>query len=155
MSKLVKNVSDFPTKQDWVESSLVRISFEKEEDFLKIKETLTRIGVQPKSSENVLYQSCHILHKKLVHDDVYTSAYFLVHFKELFVLDGKQSTLTDEDVARRNCIAKILEEWKLLKIINPSAVDSQDVPNPRIKIIKHTEKNKWQLKTKYTIGNKK
>lgn len=153
--KLVKDISKYFSTQDWVEKTLVRVSFPNKEDFLKIAETLTRIGVQPKKDEDVLYQSCHILHKRLKKGDQFHSTYFIVHFKEFFILDGKTSTITDEDIARRNTIAKFLEEWGLLKILNPEVLDCQDIPRPKIKIIKSSEKHKWDLRSKYTIGKRR
>src|ERR1700733_11035097 len=113
--------------------------------FLKVKETLTRIGVAAKK-DNILYQSCHILHKQ--------GHYAVVHFKELFALDGKPTDISDNDYARRNTIASLLAEWGLLTIVHPDDVEQNLAPLSQIKIISFKEKNDWQLVTKYTIGRK-
>lgn len=125
----------------------VEIAFDRKEDFLKIKETLTRIGVASKR-DNKLYQSCHILHKK--------GRYAILHFKELFVLDGKEDvTFIDEnDYARRNSIVKLLADWKLLKIISTKDI-AQLAPMSQVKVIPFSEKKNWELIPKYTIGSKK
>ena len=115
------------------------------DDFLKIKETLTRIGVASKK-DKILYQSCHILHKQ--------GRYFIVHFKELFALDGKQAELTDNDLERRNVIAKLLFDWGLLKIIN-SDLHTNLAPLSQVKIISFKEKEEWDLQSKYNIGKKR
>jgi hypothetical protein len=114
--------------------------------FLKIKETLTRIGVAAKK-DNILYQSCHILHKQ--------GHYAIVHFKELFALDGKPTDISDNDIGRRNSIAKLLEEWGLVKIEYPEEVKENLAPLSQIKIISFREKQDYQLVTKYTIGKKR
>jgi len=115
------------------------------DDFLKVRETLTRIGVASRK-DKVLYQSCHILHKQ--------GKYYIVHFKELFALDGKQADLTDNDLQRRNTIAKLLSDWGLIKIINLNAcVDL--APLSQIKVIAFKDKHEWDLQTKYNIGKKK
>lgn len=124
---------------------LVEVRLKNPEDFLKIKETLSRIGLASKK-DNTLYQSCHILHKQ--------GKYYIVHFKELFLLDGKDSTLAESDVARRNRIVGLLEEWELLDIVNPDKILDLQSPLNQIKIIPFKEKDKWNLVTKYTIGNK-
>lgn len=125
----------------------VEIILAKPDDFLKVKETLTRIGVSAKK-DNILYQSCHILHKR--------GRYAIVHFKELFILDGKPSDIVENDYARRNTIVNLLAEWKLVTIIN---VDAPKTPTPapisQIKIIPFKDKANYQLIPKYTIGNKK
>ena len=126
-------------------NQLVEVSLKNPEDFLKIKETLSRIGLASKK-ENTLYQSCHILHKQ--------GKYYIVHFKELFLLDGKDSTLAEGDIARRNRIVTLLEEWELLDIVNPDKIEDLQSPLNQIKIIPFKEKSKWNLVTKYTIGNK-
>jgi hypothetical protein len=126
-------------------NQLVEVSLKNPEDFLKIKETLSRIGLASKK-ENTLYQSCHILHKQ--------GKYYIVHFKELFLLDGKDSTLAEGDIARRNRIVTLLEEWELLDIVDPDKVDELQAPLNQIKIIPFKEKSNWNLVTKYTIGNK-
>ncbi len=126
---------------------LVEIVLNKPDDFLKIRETLTRIGVAAKTS-NTLYQSCHILHKQ--------GKYYIVHFKELFALDGKVTDITENDLARRNSIVKLLSEWNLLKIVDSNKVDTPTpAPLNQIKIIPFKEKSSWQLVTKYSIGKKK
>jgi hypothetical protein len=124
----------------------VEVTLNKPDDFLKVRETLTRIGVAAKK-ENVLYQSAHILHKQ--------GLYAIVHFKELFMLDGKPTDIVDNDLARRNTIAKLLEEWNLVKVIDPDKIKENLAPLAQIKIISFKEKNDWQLVAKYTIGRKK
>jgi hypothetical protein len=126
-------------------NQLVEVRLKNPEDFLKIKETLSRIGLASKK-ENTLYQSCHILHKQ--------GKYYIVHFKELFLLDGKESTLAESDIARRNRIVNLLEEWELLDIVSPEKTQEPICPLNQIKIIAFKEKNAWNLVTKYTIGNK-
>ena len=124
-------------------SSLVEIKLNDDEDFLKIRETLTRIGIASKK-DRTLYQSCHILHKR--------GKYYIVHFKELFALDGKSSNFDDNDIARRNTIANLLAEWGLLSLIDESK-SSETVPLSQIKIIAHKNKSDWNLVAKYNIGN--
>lgn len=126
-------------------NQMVEVSLHSPEDFLKIKETLSRIGLASKK-DNTLYQSCHILHKQ--------SKYYIVHFKELFLLDGKEATFTENDIGRRNKIAALLEEWELLDIVNYELVENLQCPLSQIKIIPFKEKSKWNLVTKYTIGSK-
>jgi hypothetical protein len=126
-------------------NQLVEVRLKNPEDFLKIKETLSRIGLASKK-ENTLYQSCHILHKQ--------GKYYIVHFKELFLLDGKDSTLAEGDIARRNRIVNLLEEWELLDIVNIDQTKDLICPLNQIKIIAFKDKNDWNLVTKYTIGNK-
>jgi len=126
--------------------SLLEITLKNEDDFLKIKETLTRIGVSSKK-ENKLYQSCHILHKR--------GKYYIVHFKELFSLDGLPSDINETDIGRRNTIAKLLEEWGLLGVVDKDKMNSILTPINQIKIIPHKEKNHWELCPKYHIGKKK
>jgi hypothetical protein len=126
--------------------SLVEVKIAEQEDFLKIKETLTRIGVASRK-EKKLYQSCHILHKQ--------SKYYIVHFKELFALDGKPSNFSDEDKGRRNTIAKLLEDWGLIKVVDEKSIDDPRTPMSQIKILTHKEKNDWELVAKYNIGRKK
>lgn len=125
--------------------SLLEVSLNKEDDFLKIKETLTRIGVSSKK-EKKLYQSCHILHKK--------GKYYIVHFKELFILDGLKSDITETDIGRRNTIAKLLEEWGLLTVVDKDKMNAILTPINQIKIIPHKEKTSWLLVPKYHIGKK-
>ena len=123
--------------------SFIEVKFGEEEDFLKIRETLTRIGVASKQ-EKKLYQSCHILHKQ--------GKYYVVHFKELFALDGKKTDITEEDIGRRNIIAKLLEEWDLLKIVDSEKIKEPKVLLNHIKILSHKDKKDWELCTKYTLG---
>lgn len=126
--------------------SLVEVKIAEEEDFLKIKETLTRVGVASRK-ERKLYQSCHILHKQ--------GRYYIVHFKEMFLLDGKPSNFSDEDKGRRNKIASLLQEWGLLKLVEPESINEPMASMSQIKIINHKEKNEWTLETKYNMGRKK
>lgn len=126
-------------------TKFVEVTLTEQDDFLKVRETLTRIGVSSRK-EKVLYQSCHILHKQ--------GRYYIVHFKELFALDGKPSNLTENDIQRRNAIAKLLEEWGLVKILNPILMKDNIAPLHQIKIISFKEKDEWQLITKYNIGKK-
>ena len=115
------------------------------DDFLKVRETLTRIGVASRK-DKILYQSCHILHKQ--------GRYYIVHFKELFALDGKQADLTDNDLERRNTIAKLLSDWGLVKIIDNTKF-TELAPLSQIKVIAHKDKHEWDLQTKYNIGKKR
>lgn len=124
------------------------------DDFLKIKETLTRIGISSKKDQT-LYQSCHILHKKDRTTSDEKSRYAILHFKELFILDGKQNTLEEDDIARRNTIVNLLEEWGLLEVVHPEQIEDPVSPLNRIKIISHKEKTNWVLESKYTVGVKK
>lgn len=128
-------------------SDLVEIVLKEEDDFLKVRETLTRIGVASKK-DKTLFQSCHILHKR--------GQYYLVHFKELFALDGKSTDISETDLSRRNAIAILLEDWGLVKIVDKNKVEN---PPPiflsQIKIISHKEKDEWELVAKYNIGGKK
>jgi hypothetical protein len=126
--------------------SLVEVKIAEEEDFLKIKETLTRIGVASRKDQK-LYQSCHILHKQ--------GKYYIVHFKELFALDGKPSDFTSEDKGRRNTIAQLLEEWGLIKVVESEKIVDPKAPMSQVKILPHKEKNNWILEAKYNIGRKK
>jgi hypothetical protein len=125
---------------------MLEISFAENDDFLKIRETLTRIGVASRK-DKTLYQSCHILHKR--------GRYYLVHFKELFALDGKESSITENDLARRNAIAKLLEEWDLLSILNEEQASTPLAPMSQIKVLPHKEKSEWHLVAKYNIGTAK
>lgn len=126
-------------------NQLVEVRLKNAEDFLKVRETLSRIGLASKK-DNTLYQSCHILHKQ--------SKYYIVHFKELFLLDGKESSLSEGDVARRNRIVHLLDEWELIEIVDYDKVEDPIAPLNQIKIIPYKEKNQWNLVTKYTIGSK-
>ena len=125
--------------------SLVEIKIAEEQDFLMIKETLTRIGIASYKNKK-LYQSCHILHKQ--------GKYYIVHFKEMFKLDGKQSTFTDDDKARRNKIIELLQDWNLLKVVEPSQIKKPIAPMNQIKIIPYKEKDNWILETKHSLGRK-
>lgn len=129
-----------------VVEELVEIKLRNPEDFLKVKETLSRIGVASKK-DNTLYQSCHILHKQ--------QKYYLVHFKELFILDGKQSNFDENDLARRNTICNLLEEWGLIDIVTKDKVKEPVATLSQIKIIAYKDKHNWNLVAKYTIGKKK
>ena len=125
-------------------TKFIEVKLIEQDDFLKVRETLTRIGVSSRR-EKVLYESCHILHKQ--------GQYYLVHFKELFALDGKPSNITDNDIQRRNAVAKLLEEWGLVKILNPNVIE-EVAPLHQIKIISFREKDDWELVAKYNIGKK-
>ena len=125
---------------------LVEVKLTEPDDFLKIRETLSRIGVASKK-DRILYQSCHILHKQ--------GRYYLVHFKELFLLDGKRSDFSEDDIGRRNTIANLLNEWKLLELVDTSKTKDPKAPLSQIKIISHKEKDSWNLITKYNIGKKR
>ena len=128
---------------NWTQEQMLEVELKEPDDFLKIRETLSRIGVASRK-EKVLFQSCHILHKQ--------GKYFIVHFKELFALDGIQTNLSENDIARRNTISKLLSDWGLVKIkgeTNPAA------PLSQIKIISFKDKNDWTLETKYNIGKKR
>lgn len=127
----------------WTPAMMLEIALKEPDDFLKIRETLTRIGVASRK-DNKLFQSCHILHKQ--------GRYFIVHFKELFMLDGKPSNLMDNDVQRRNTIATLLSDWGLLDIVNNDQA-ADKAPLRQIKVIPHKEKHQWELCPKYNIGN--
>ena len=130
---------------NWSPDQMVEVSLGEPDDFLKVRETLTRIGVASRK-EKKLYQSCHILHKK--------GRYFIVHFKELFALDGKRANLTVNDVQRRNRIAQLLADWGLIKILKEEQI--QDIaPLNQIKVLSYKDKGDWILETKYNIGRKK
>lgn len=133
-------------------NDLIEVRLTAPDDFLKVKETLTRIGVASKK-EKTLYQSCHILHKR--DKDTKESRYYIVHFKELFKLDGKPTTITEEDVARRNTIANILAEWGLISLVdkNKSAEPVANISS--IKIVSYKDKSNWKLEAKYNIGTNK
>jgi len=126
-------------------SNLLEVNLKKPENFLKVKETLTRIGVASRK-DNTLYQSCHILHKK--------GKYYIVHFKEMFYLDNKNTDFSEEDMGRRNAIANLLEEWDLIEIVDKEMTEYPLVPANQIKIISFKEKENWNLKPKYNIGKK-
>ena len=129
---------------EWTPASMLEVTLNEPDDFLKVRETLTRIGVASRK-DNKLYQSCHILHKQ--------GRYFIVHFKELFLLDGKKSNLEENDVARRNTIATLMSDWGLISIDNKANAEPL-APLRQIKIIPFKEKNNWELCPKYNIGNK-
>lgn len=129
---------------DWTSESMLEVNLLEPDNFLKIRETLTRIGIASRK-DKTLYQSCHILHKQ--------GKYFIVHFKELFALDGKEANITIGDVERRNTITKLLEDWGLLKIVNPSLAQ-QCVSLSQIKVVAFKEKKDWSLVAKYSIGKK-
>jgi len=126
--------------------SLIEVRLASEEDFLKIKETLTRIGVASRKDKK-LFQSCHILHKQ--------GKYYIVHFKELFALDGKPSNFSDDDIARRNTIVNLLAEWELIGLVSPQKSSTPVAPFSQVKVITHKEKDEWELVAKYTIGKKR
>jgi len=126
--------------------SMVEVKLAEEEDFLKVRETLTRIGVASRK-DRTLYQSCHILHKQ--------GKYYIVHFKELFALDGKPTNFAEEDIARRNTIANLLTEWGLITLVDPIKTEEPVAPLSQIKIISYNDKDAWELITKYNIGKKK
>ena len=128
---------------NWKPEMMLEVILAEPDDFLKIRETLTRIGVASKK-DNKLYQSCHILHKQ--------GRYFIVHFKELFALDGKSTNLSDNDIARRNTIANLINDWGLIDIVGKLG---EVAPLSQIKILSYAEKNDWILETKYNIGKKK
>ena len=121
------------------------VTLKSQDDFLKVRETLTRIGIASKK-ERKLYQSCHILHKR--------GRYVILSFKELFKLDGKESNFTESDLARRNTIAKLLHDWGLVSLIDPNTVEEPTIPISQIKIIPHKERNQWELIAKYQVGSK-
>jgi hypothetical protein len=125
--------------------SLVEVELPNEESFLKVKETLTRIGIASKK-EKKLFQSCHILHKQ--------GKYYIVHFKELFMLDGKINNFDDEDKGRRNTIIGLLQQWDLIKVLAPSKIEEPVAPLSQIKILPYKDKNEWELAAKYSIGRK-
>lgn len=126
--------------------TFVEVRLKQTDDFLKVKETLTRIGIASEKNKT-LYQSCHILHKK--------GKYYIVHFKELFALDGKPSSLSDDDVARRNTIVKLLFDWGLIELVDEDKIKEPIAPMRLIKVIPHKQKSEWQLVSKYNIGKPK
>ena len=128
---------------NWTQEMMLEVGLKEPDDFLKVRETLSRIGVASRK-EKKLYQSCHILHKQ--------GRYFIVHFKELFALDGKNTNLTENDISRRNTITNLLKDWGLVNIISEIG---EVAPLSQIKILSYAEKNDWILETKYNIGKKK
>ena len=133
------------TEVPWTKDDMVEISLKEPDDFLKVRETLTRIGVASRK-EKKIYQSCHILHKQ--------GRYYIVHFKELFALDGKRANLTQNDVQRRNRIITLLSDWGLITIINSEQI-TDVAPLNQIKVLSYKDKGDWTLETKYNIGKKK
>ena len=129
---------------NWSPEQMLEVTLNQPDDFLKIRETLSRIGVASRK-DKTLFQSCHILHKQ--------GKYYIVHFKELFALDGKKATLIENDVQRRNTIAVLLQDWNLLTIVKPEDATNK-APLSQIKIIAFKEKNEWNLQAKYNIGKK-
>ena len=128
---------------EWTPAAMLEVTLNEPDDFLKVRETLTRIGVASRK-ENKLFQSCHILHKQ--------GRYFIVHFKELFLLDGKKSNLEENDIARRNTIATLMSDWGLISVDNKENIQPL-APLRQIKIIPFKEKGNWELCPKYNIGN--
>ena len=128
----------------WDPGNMLEVQLKEPDDFLKVRETLTRIGVASRKDKK-LFQSCHILHKQ--------GRYFITHFKELFALDGKEANLTDNDIERRNTIAQLLADWGLIAIINATVAEKK-APLSQIKVLSFKEKNDWDLQAKYNIGKK-
>ena len=128
---------------NWTQEHMLEVGLKEPDDFLKVRETLSRIGVASRK-ERKLYQSCHILHKQ--------GRYYIVHFKELFALDGKKTNLSQNDIARRNTITNLLKDWDLITIIGEV---EEVAPLSQIKVLSFSEKNEWTLETKYNIGKKK
>ena len=129
---------------NWSPSDMLEVTIKQPDDFLKVRETLTRIGVASRK-DKTLFQSCHILHKQ--------GKYYITHFKELFALDGKNSTLTENDIQRRNTIALLLQDWNLIDVVNTTLVENK-APLSQIKVLPFKEKNEWNLVAKYNIGKK-
>ena len=129
----------------WSPDQMIEITLNEPDDFLKVRETLTRIGVASRK-EKKLYQSCHILHKQ--------GRYYIVHFKELFALDGKKANLFENDVQRRNRVTQLLQDWGLVKIVESSKVNDS-APLSQIKVLSYKDKGDWTLESKYNIGKKK
>ena len=128
----------------WKPDQMLEVGLKEPDDFLKVRETLSRIGVASRKNKT-LFQSCHILHKQ--------GKYYIVHFKELFALDGKDTNISENDIARRNTIANLLSDWGLISVVGKSTVEA--APLSQIKVISFKEKNEWSLETKYNIGKKK
>ena len=129
---------------NWSSSDMLEVTIKQPDDFLKVRETLTRIGVASRK-DKTLYQSCHILHKQ--------GKYYITHFKELFALDGKKSTLVENDIQRRNTIALLLQDWNLIEVVNTTMVENK-APLSQIKVLPFKEKKEWNLVAKYNIGKK-
>ena len=130
---------------DWTAEKMLEVTLTEPDNLLKVRETLTRIGISSRT-ENKLFQSCHILHKQ--------GKYFIVHFKELFALDGKESNIANNDIERRNTIAVLLQDWELLNIVDPSQAEPK-ASLSQIKVLSHKDKSSWELVPKYNIGKKK
>ena len=128
----------------WSSADMLEVTIKQPDDFLKVRETLTRIGVASRK-DKTLFQSCHILHKQ--------GKYYITHFKELFALDGKNSTLTENDIQRRNTIALLLQDWNLIDVVNTTLVENK-APLSQIKVLPFKEKNEWNMVAKYNIGKK-
>ena len=128
----------------WSPADMLEVTIKQPDDFLKVRETLTRIGVASRK-DKTLFQSCHILHKQ--------GKYYITHFKELFALDGKNSTLSENDIQRRNTIALLLQDWNLIDVVNTTLVENK-APLSQIKVLPFKEKNEWNLVAKYNIGKK-
>ena len=128
---------------NWTQEQMLEVTLNEPDDFLKVRETLSRIGVASRK-ERTLYQSCHILHKQ--------GKYYIVHFKELFALDGKASSIVENDISRRNTIANLLKDWGLVNIVGELG---ETAPLSQIKVLSYKEKGEWTLETKYSIGKKK
>ena len=129
---------------NWSSADMLEVTIKQPDDFLKVRETLTRIGVASRK-DKTLFQSCNILHKQ--------GKYYITHFKELFALDGKKSTLTENDIQRRNTIALLLQDWNLIDVVNTTLVENK-APLSQIKVLPFKEKNEWNLVAKYNIGKK-
>ena len=138
-------MEELDTLVEWKPDLMLEVSLNEPDDFLKVRETLTRIGVASRK-EKKLYQSCHILHKQ--------GRYYIVHFKELFALDGKHANLTPNDVQRRNRITQLLSDWGLIEVVKADSI-SDIAPLNQIKVLSFKEKDEWTLETKYNIGKKK
>ena len=133
------------TEIQWKQSDMIEVGLKEPDDFLKVRETLTRIGVASRK-ERKIYQSCHILHKQ--------GKYYIVHFKELFALDGKKTNFSDNDIQRRNRIAQLLSDWGLISVVNKEQIEDL-APLNQIKVLSFKDKNDWTLESKYNIGRKK
>ncbi len=129
---------------NWSPADMLEVTIKQPDDFLKVRQTLTRIGVASRK-DKTLFQSCHILHKQ--------GKYYITHFKELFALDGKNSTLTENDIQRRNTIALLLQDWNLIEVVNTSLVENK-APLSQIKVLPFKEKSEWNMVAKYNIGKK-
>jgi len=129
---------------NWAPDKMIEVILAQPDDFLKVRETLTRIGISSKK-ENTLIQSCHLLHKR--------GKYYIVHFKEMFIIDGRESNLTISDVERRNLIVGLLVDWGLVTVVDPKLITLK-APMSSVRIIPFKDKNTWTLQSKYTIGNK-